>query len=200
MNPKISPVLLSISKFISNFFNPLVSLMIFFIFYSSEHYESSEALKKFLPIFLITILPVSLWIFWNVKTGKYSNMDVSNRSQRKSLYIFIEISLLVYLVYDYLMNQKLDLIMLFLLILFVIMQVSNYFIKSSMHTAFNVFVAALFFKESPLYGAIWLGIAVLVGITRIILKRHTVKEVLLGAALAFLVSFVYLYTSIQIQH
>ncbi|HQD45325.1 MAG TPA: phosphatase PAP2 family protein, partial [Kaistella sp.] len=75
-----------------------------------------------------------------------------------------------------------------------------YFIKSSMHTAFNVFVAALFFAKSPVLGIFWLGIAVLVGITRIILKRHTVKEVFMGAIIAGVVSFIYLYANIVMSN
>jgi membrane-associated phospholipid phosphatase len=87
--------------------------------------------------------------------------------------------------------------MLFILILLFALQISNYFIKSSMHTAFNVFVAALFFALHIKVGFIWLGIAVLVGVTRVILKRHTPQEVLMGAAIAFVVSFIYLYCNIQ---
>lgn len=200
MNNQKLPALLTVSKIISNFFNPLTSLLIFFIYYSSKHLGFTEAAQKFFPIFILTILPITAWIFWNVKSGKYTNMDVSNRNQRKSLYIFIAASLAVYLLYDYFRNGQVDFVMLFLLLLLLVMQVSNYFIKSSMHTAFNIFVAALFFNESPLLGVIWIAISVLVGITRIILKRHTPKEVLMGAVLAILVSFVYLYTTIQIQH
>ena len=69
-----------------------------------------------------------------------------------------------------------------------------------MHTAFNVFVAALFFAFDVKMGIIWLGIAILVGITRIILKRHTVKEVFMGAGIAILVSFLYLYCNNKYQH
>ncbi|MFP7654515.1 phosphatase PAP2 family protein [Chryseobacterium proteolyticum] len=69
-----------------------------------------------------------------------------------------------------------------------------------MHTAFNVFVAGLFYAISWKMGLLWLGIAVLVGITRVILKRHTIKEVFMGAAIAFLISFLYLYCSIHFQH
>ena len=80
------------------------------------------------------------------------------------------------------------------------MQVSNYFIKSSMHTAFNIFVAALFFSINPYIGLIWLGIAILVGFTRIILKRHTIGEVVAGAIIASFISFIYLYANIQYQN
>lgn len=127
-------------------------------------------------------------------------MDVSNRVQRKTLYIFIGICVVSYIAYHYFRNGQIDFVMLFILILLFALQISNYFIKSSMHTAFNIFVAALFFALNTTMGIIWLGIATLVGITRIILKRHTPKEVFMGAGIAFIVSFLYLYCHIQFQH
>ena len=81
----------------------------------------------------------------------------------------------------------------------ILMQISNLFIKSSMHTSLNIFAAALFFSLSPTLGFIWLIIAIIVGITRVILKRHTPKEVIMGAFLGSLVSFFYLYVFIQNQ-
>lgn len=195
-----SKPVIGISKFISNFFNPLTSLIIFFIYSSLKNFSASTALQTFLPILLLIISPILIWIVWNVKNGNYSNFDVSNRNQRKSLYFFISGCIGVYLIYNYITTGTADVLMIFLMLLLLVLQFSNYFIKSSMHTAFNVFVAALFFSESPFLGIIWSVIAALVGITRVILKRHTTKEVLTGAALAALVSFIYLYTNIQFQH
>ncbi len=189
-----------ISRIISDFFNPLISLLIFFIYMSVREYSLKDSLLYFMPLLLMIILPVVIWLVWNVKTGRYTNMDVSNRVQRKSLYIFIAACVVIYLVFNYFRNGYIDLVMLFILILVFTMQISNFFIKSSMHTAFNVFVAALFFSLDWKAGLIWLGIAALVGITRIILKRHTVKEVFMGAGIAFVVSFIYLYCNIQFQH
>lgn len=195
-----TPLLNGISKFISNFFNPLVSLFLYFLYSSLENYTAKEAAMRFMPILLLTMLPISLWIFWNVKKGNYTNMDVSNRNQRKSLYFFIAGAIGAYLLYDYVKNGTIDILMIFLMILLHVMQISNYFVKSSMHTAFNIFVSALFFSINPVMGIIWFGIAVLVGITRIILKRHTLKEVISGAVIAGIVSFIYLYTNIQMQY
>lgn len=192
--------LIKLSKMISNFFNPLTSLFIYFTYSSSQKFSFSETVMLFLPLLIIVIIPISAWIYWNVRKGNYSNMDVSNRKQRKSLYFFIAAALLIFLGYDYFFNENVDLIVTFLILLLVLMQLSNYFIKSSMHTAFNIFVAALFFAINPTLGMVWLILSVLVGVTRIILKRHTVAEVISGATIAFLVSFIYLYTNIQIQH
>ncbi|AYZ11775.1 ABC transporter permease [Chryseobacterium arthrosphaerae] len=195
-----SPTLLRISKVISDFFNPLTSLIIFFICMSVRESSLKESLLYFLPVLLMIIVPVIIWLTWNVKTGRYTNMDVSNRVQRKTLYIFIAACVVTYLIFNYTRKGYIDLVMLFILILLFTLQISNYFIKSSMHTAFNIFVAALFFTLDWKMGLIWLGIAILVGITRVILKRHTVKEVFMGAGIAFMVSFLYLYCNIQFQH
>ncbi|HCN50858.1 MAG TPA: ABC transporter permease [Chryseobacterium sp.] len=195
-----SPLLLKISKIISDFFNPLTSLIIFFIYMSVREYTLKDSLLYFLPVSLMIIVPVIIWLVWNVKTGRYTNMDVSNRVQRKTLYIFIAACIITYLIFNYSRTGSIDLVMLFILILLFALQVSNFFIKSSMHTAFNIFTAALFFTLDWKIGLLWLGIATLVGITRVILKRHTIKEVFMGAGIAFVVSFLYLYCNIQFQH
>lgn len=195
-----SPLLLKISKIISDFFNPLTSLIIFFIYMSVREYTLKDSLLYFLPISLMIIVPVIIWLVWNVKTGRYTNMDVSNRVQRKTLYIFIAACIITYLIFNYSRTGSVDLVMLFILILLFALQISNFFIKSSMHTAFNIFTAALFFTLDWKMGLLWLGIAALVGITRVILKRHTIKEVFMGAGIAFMVSFLYLYCNIQFQH
>ena len=200
MEEKQPSLVHKISKVISDFFNPLVSLFIFYIYMSVREYSFKDSLFYFVPILLITIIPVIIWLIWNVKTGRYTNMDVSDRVQRKTLYLFVAGCLMSYLIFHYIRNGYIDLVMLFILILLITMQISNFFIKSSMHTSFNIFVAALFFTLDWKMGLIWLGIATLVGITRVILKRHTVKEVFMGAGIAFLISFVYLYCNIQFQH
>lgn len=188
-----------ISSIISNFFNPLVSLFIYFLFIGLNNYSINQAISHFLPILIFTALPIIIWIYWNVKTGRYTNMDVSDRVQRKSLYLFIAACIIFYSIYHYYKNGYLDFVMLFIMMLLFALQWSNLYIKSSMHTAFNVFVAGLFFAINTKLGLSWLVVAIVVGITRIILKRHTIKEVFMGAGIAFLVSFLYLYCNIQFQ-
>ncbi|WP_172283220.1 phosphatase PAP2 family protein [Chryseobacterium sp. LAM-KRS1] len=200
MEEKQTSALHKISRIISEFFSPLVSLFLFFVYKSVREYSLKDSVTYFLPILLIIIIPIIIWLIWNVKTGRYTNMDVSNRLQRKTFYIFAAIAVIAYLLFHYIKYGSLDFLMLFILILLFSLQISNFFIKSSMHTAFNVFVAGLFYAISWKMGLLWLGIAVLVGITRVILKRHTIKEVFMGAAIAFLISFLYLYCSIHFQH
>ncbi|WP_346985439.1 ABC transporter permease [Chryseobacterium sp. POE27] len=147
MEEKQPSFIRKISRIISDFFNPLISLVIFFIYMSIKNYAVKDSLLYFVPILLMIILPIIIWLVWNVKTGRYTNMDVSDRRQRKSLYFFIAGCVISYLIFNYFENGYVDFVMLFIFILLLTMQISNYFIKSSMHTAFNIFVAALFFCD-----------------------------------------------------
>lgn len=184
--------LITLSKIISNFFNPFVSLLIYFWYYSSKNYNTSEAWERFLPIILILVLPVVAWIIWNVRTGRYTNMDVSNRKQRNSLYVIIVVLSIIYLLYEYYFQDIFDVSIFMLTVLLALMQISNFYIKSSMHTALNIYVAALFFKLNPYIGLLWLLLSIIIGITRIILKRHSIAEVIAGASIAFFISIIYI--------
>ena len=194
-----SPTLIKVSKYLSEIFNPMNSLIIYFIVFSSANFSIEESVRQFLPLLLLTIIPISFWIIYHVKTKKYTDTDVSDRKQRMGFYFFIAASILTYLTFVYLRYERTDFVLIFLLILLIAMQISNYFIKSSMHTALNLFVAALMVTINPLYGLIWLGITIAVGFSRIVLKRHTRAEVLSGAVISSFVSFIYLYTQIQTQ-
>ena len=112
-----------ISKFISTIFNPINSLLFYYFVYSIKNYSLTESVQIFLPLFLIMILPISAWIFWNVKKKNYSNFDVSNRIQRKSLYFFIGGAITVYLIYIFLKFGVIDFVLFFLLTLIFIMQI-----------------------------------------------------------------------------
>lgn len=184
--------LITLSKIISNFFNPFVSLLIYFWYYSSKNYNTSEAWERFLPIILILVLPVVAWIIWNVRTGRYTNMDVSNRKQRNSLYVIIVVLSIIYLLHEYYFQDIFDVSIFMLTVLLALMQISNFYIKSSMHTALNIYVAALFFKLNPYIGLLWLLLSIIIGITRIILKRHSIAEVIAGASIAFFISIIYI--------
>ncbi len=196
---KQSPFLIKFSNIISNVLNPLFSLLIFFAVYSYYNSNGDFNIINFLLPIVIVFIPIFGWIFWNVKKGNYTNMDVSNRKQRNSLYLFNFFIISIYIVALFYTKQNFHyiLIILFLLVLLMVMFISNFFIKSSMHTSFNIFVSALFFTLHPIYGFVWLFLTILVAISRVILKRHTVKEVIMGFIIATFISFVYLYFDIN---
>ncbi|WP_417429480.1 phosphatase PAP2 family protein [Halpernia sp.] len=189
---KESSFILKLAKFFTNLFNPLFSLLLYFFYVQIKVGDFNEGLKQFLLLFFILILPISFWIYKRVKSGKYSDADVSDRKERKTLYYFIIAALTIYILINYLITNKFETEILYLLFLLIIMQISNLFIKSSMHTALNIYVAALFFAQNHYLGIIWLIISLIVGFTRIILKKHTLQEVISGAIIAIVVSSLFL--------
>lgn len=199
MQKETSSLLIKFSNILSNALNPLFSLLIFFIFFAYKKMKTSEAIENLLWLLALVIIPIFMWIYWNVKTKRYTNMDVSDKKQRNSLYVFNTIIICIYIAFLYFNKQSFNLILIiiFIIILMLVMHFSNFFIKSSMHTAFNVFVSALFFSLHIYLGIIWLLLTIMVGISRVILKRHTVKEVIMGASIATIISFIYLYLNIQ---
>lgn len=194
MSKTLLPLSKVFSHIISNVMNPLFSLLIFFIYYGNQKMDKTTALFNLILVITIIIIPIYTWIYWNVKTGKYTNMDVSDRKQRNSLYVFNFVVMLVYLSILFLTHQSSSFIkiIIYVLLLMILMQFSNRYIKSSMHTAFNVFVAILFYTLSPFWGIFWAGLTVLLGISRIILKRHTIQEVILGTIIALCVGLIYI--------
>ena len=201
MSKKNFSAVVFLSKVISNLLNPLFSLLIFFVCFAYVKMTWEESLVNILLMIALVVIPIFSWIGWNVKKGNYTNMDVSDRKQRNSLYLFNFIVIAIYTGVLYFTKQRTDLlfIIVFLFILMLIMHISNFFINSSMHTAFNVFVTALFFSLNPILGIIWFVLTSFVAISRIILKRHTPKEVIMGAFIGTVVSLAYLYFNIQIS-
>ena len=90
-------------------------------------------------ILLLLIIPTALWIYRNVQNGTYSNMDVSNRKQRHSLYIFIIIATVIFLAVDFYLHKEMDWTIFMLCILLILMQISNFFIKSSLYFTLKAF-------------------------------------------------------------
>lgn len=135
---------------------------------------------------LLFALPVLGYIFYNVKRGKFTNMDVSDRKQRNNLYYFIMALLGIYVVITKIQGEEVPHPFYVLILLLIAMMISNFWIKSSMHTALNFYVAALFYQLNPTYGIIWAILTFVVAITRLILKRHTPAEVISGGLLGII--------------
>jgi hypothetical protein len=103
------------------------------------------------------IVPVVIWLVWNVNRKIYQYGCFQPGSEKPYIYLLQPVLLFI-LFFNYIRNGYIDLVLLFILILLFALQISNFFIKSSMHTAFNIFVAALFFTLDWKIGLVWLGL------------------------------------------
>ncbi len=179
-----------LAKYVSTIGHPLISLPVFTIVVMFMKESTRKAF--FISVLIIggVILPMVVWIMIRTRKGKYSNFDVSERAQRKSLFVFVIPLLGFVTLILFLTEQSLNtcLSVLFALILSVVSQIMNFFIKSSLHVSLTIYLAALVLPMSIGFGSFILLFSFLIGWSRIELGRHTKKEVFAGAIIGVVIS------------
>ena len=183
-----------IANFVSVIGNPLytIPLFVLIVMFGKEDF-SKAVLISFLIVGCIFI-PVILWMYIKSKNGKYSNFDVSDKHERKSLFWFAFPFISVITVLMFVTNQprNISVSMLFALILVVVSQVTNFFIKSSLHVSLNIFLSALIFTVNYKIGIAVLFFTGILIWSRLKLERHTVKEVITGFVIGLTISLIML--------
>jgi hypothetical protein len=146
---------------------------------------SRAAIPLLASLFLALIAPMGLLLFFGVRSGRWSNADISVREERKRFYpIAIPLSALGTIVMllanapRYILRG--GVITLFLLILAAI---TNQWLKLSLHTLFATYCTVVLFRVNLFYGLAALILAVLVFWSRLFLSRHTITENVSGVAL-----------------
>lgn len=133
-------------------------------------------------VICIIQIPVLINLTRKLKKGKIESYDVSNRNERKKFYFLVLPLLILVNLILFSTNQSKDLIysFLFATILLLIMQAMNYFIKSSLHVAVNVYLGFLLFDLNPISGILWWIFVLIIAWSRLELKKHTTQEVVCG--------------------
>jgi membrane-associated phospholipid phosphatase len=67
-------------------------------------------------------------------------------------------------------------------------------------TAFCIFTVMVLVIQRPRFDLLWLGLAVLVGVSRIILSQHFLKDVLVGSLIGLLSAMIASYYTDKLQH
>ena len=182
-----------IAHYISVFGHPLLTLPVFAVIALFTFEEFQRALLLSLLIVGGFFIPIAIKMYIGSKKGTYTNFDVSNRTQRQSWYIYAILLLLAVTIILFVTDQPrmLRLSVLFSLILLSTSQVVNYFIKSSLHVSFNIFLSFLIMPLHIIAGVMFLLFTVLIAWARLVLKRHTLKEIITGAAIGLAIGASY---------
>ena len=138
-------------------------------------------------IFILLLLGV---VYYYVRKGKFSDLDVSTQKQRPLLFLLDFILALVYLPTLYLLHAPITLFVgnIAVFAIVIILVIVNKFIKASVHMAILSGALTLFvFMGGPIYLWGFLLIPVLAW-ARLTTKRHTLKEVIAGTVLGILVA------------
>ncbi len=175
------------AKFISVIGHPLLFGNAYVIFMSFQNLERKMALM----VSFLVIMLVAVPIIWNnyrkMKSGEYTNFDISDRMQRKGFYPFaislFVVLLLVFWILDFpgeVLHQTLVFFAMVLTMAFV-----NLKIKASMHAGIAFYIGVNIFVFGFLPGIVTLGFALAVAWSRWQMKRHSMKELVIGAIIGF---------------
>jgi membrane-associated phospholipid phosphatase len=129
------------------------------------------------------------------KNGTYTNFDVSDRKQRYSLFYFA-IPLLLIATTLLLITRQSNVLLIsvfFGLVITLVSQIVNLYVKSSLHVSLNIYLAFLIVPLNAYVAIIIFLLTIAIGWSRIILKRHTLKEVIFGAVIGLVISLIMNY-------
>jgi membrane-associated phospholipid phosphatase len=153
-----------------------------------------EAMVAELIALGVVIIPAAVYTFVKVRKGVWNNLDVSDQDHRGQFYRML-ISLLALLsVVSWIADVPRSIAMgtTAILLLVSIAFALNKTIKVSLHTGFSVFVACVLFLMQPLLALFAFALAIAVACSRVVLQRHTMREVMIGGALGLAVGGVFI--------
>ncbi|HNW51456.1 MAG TPA: phosphatase PAP2 family protein [Prolixibacteraceae bacterium] len=187
---------MKIAKIISIIGHPLLTIPLFVAIMMFAFEDAEKAWLNSALIIGCIFLPLCLRMYFKSKNGTYTNFDVSDRIQRKTLFAFIIPIMIVVTIILFLIRpaSNFSISVLFGTILVIISQITNLFIKSSLHVSLNIYLAALAMTANLRIG---IAIFLLTGIiawSRIALGRHTRKEVIFGCIIGLVIGTTMLYS------
>lgn len=136
-------------------------------------------------VLLGSVVPLLLLMAWRVRSGAWTNYDVSVREERHGLYpaALLVAGATVLLLAATGAPWPILRGVLSVLLLIALAAVVNLRLKISLHTAFATYTTAVLFPGSPALGAALLALTLAIAWSRLELGRHTLAEVVGGALL-----------------
>jgi membrane-associated phospholipid phosphatase len=183
-----------IAQVISAIIHPL--LFPLFVVGTTAYVKSNNNFSFAFTLLMFTLifgsLPVAGLVWVQVQRGVWTDLDVSQRTQRYTLYPFALLCLtLIGFIYHQLNADFAVWSVLALVIANIINSVINLSWKISAHATTAAACSTLLWQIIPGWGPISLFITFMVCWSRVILRRHTTKQVIAGSvvgALSVLIS------------
>src|SRR5437762_9372522 len=149
-----------------------------------------------LPILLAllfsTLVPTAILLLSGVRSGRWSDADVSVRKERQRFFPWAVPFSLAGVIAMWWLQAPSYIIRggMVTLALFLVSWMVNLGLKLSLHALFAFYCAIILFRIGLIWGAIALVLAVLVAWSRLFLRRHTRIELITGIALGLMGGFV----------
>ncbi len=189
----LKPLHVRVARLISIVLSPVTISLPFIALVALSSHESNVLLSAALTLFFLTFGP-TIYIIMGVRSGKFTDVDVSVRSQRTGPFLFsILSSLLGFFVLDSIHGSKnLESVLLITVISGILLMIITFWWKISMHASSLSGVVTML---SILYGKIMLPaflLVLLVSWSRVVLRRHTIAQVTIGSLVSIVLSWLFL--------
>ncbi|MDQ2824503.1 MAG: hypothetical protein M3R29_03555 [Verrucomicrobiota bacterium] len=165
--------------------HPLVFITVSVALVVISRLANRAGLIVLLTLFVSVILPTALLLFGGVRSGRWSDADVSVPKERARFYpVAIPISAIGVLALwlwhapGFVLRGALV-----TFVLFILAAIVNFYIKLSLHALFAFYCTTILFRVSGLFGTIAFALAVLVFWSRLYLQRHDLAEMLTGTSI-----------------
>ena len=171
------------ARLISVVGHPLLTLSLFSIYVAFQKLPFDNAVTVTGLLIGGVAIPIAWQNYRKVRRGQYTNFDVSDQRQRAQFYTVLIglVALVTGLLFATGQSLAFGYGSVRLLVLLIVSYGINRFIKVSLHTSLSVFLTWAVYMLSPLFSVVMGVFAVLVGLSRLVLKRHTLIEILVGA-------------------
>ncbi len=144
-----------------------------------------DALSILPVLFVSVILPMALLLFGGVRSGRWSDADVSERTERKRFYPAAIPLLGIGIVALWSLRASNFVLRgaLVTFALFILAAIANFRIKLSLHALFAFYCSVILFRINPLFGGVACALAITLFWSRLYLQRHDLAEMLTGTLL-----------------
>ncbi len=184
VEPKVKPVHVRVARHISNILAPAPISLPFIVLIALYHTRNvlQSMLYALLTLFFLCVGPL-LYIVTAVRIGKISDMDVSRRTERAGPFLFGISSVLAGGLALIILHgpRNLQTVMIITAVSGIVMMVTTLWWKISIHASSMGGAATIL---TAFYGAVMLPtflLLVLVSWSRVVLRRHTVLQVVAGS-------------------
>ena len=133
-------------------------------------------------IITCVILPLNLFTYLRVRRGQYSNFDVSVKQQRSSFYLLLLLlfSVLTALLFFAGISPSVSKGCFITCLLFLSAYMINRYSKVSLHAALSIYFCCCLSRFYPGQAMMLYCFCLFISASRLVLKRHTLFEVLSG--------------------
>ena len=186
-----SGILYRFAKVMSILGHPLLTVSLLCCYTGFLHLSQKSAIVVCGLLIITIVIPVVWHNYRKVIKGQYTNFDVSNQDQRARFYPLLIGLTLLFLILLAIFDQPRIFVygtscMLFLL---VVAYYINVHIKSSLHTSISIFIAIALYTTDHMLGLVIGIFAILIALSRLILKRHTMSEIVVGGVIGGISGF-----------